>query len=483
MNDDPRSAMLLAALREAVGPAGFVVGDETARYVEGARYGGGKALCVVRPAASEEAAAVVALCAAHGVSMVPQGANTGLVGASTPDTSGTQVVLSLDRLRGHCEVDVVNRTVEVDAGVLLHELNDKLEAHGLWFPIDLAADPSIGGMISANAGGTRLLRHGDVRHNLLAVEAVLFDPPGRLVRFGAPLRKNNTGFDLMQLFVGTSGASGVITRATLEVARKPRQSVTCIVVPASDSAVESLLVDAEEHLGEFLSAFEGLSRSALQSAISHVPSLRNPFAGEPLPEFCLLIEVSSCIPAAAGGVDLEGQLLAFLEERLGGVIANAVMGRGNELWQLRHSLSDGARALGKVIGFDIAVRRSDVMRFRREATALIDSCYPQLKVVDFGHVGDGGLHFNLVWPHDAGIAYAPDVVEQVRTEVYDLVVTGFGGSYSAEHGVGPHNHACYLKYTDDDTLALSGRLARLLDPRGLGGRVRFGRPESSVLPT
>ena len=477
-----RTESLVAELRAIVGPAGLVPAGEAAPYCHGARYGDGRALHVVRPACTDEVSRLIALCAKRRIPLVPQGANTGLVGGSTPDGSGAQIVLSLNRLRHRCEIDAANRTVEADAGVLLHDLNDKLETHGLWFPVDLAADPTLGGMVASNTGGTRLLRHGDVRHNLLAIEAVLFEPPGEVVRFGKPLRKNNTGFDLMQLFVGTSGAAGVITGVTLEVVARPKQTATALLVPSSDDAVAALLMAVEVELGDFLAAFEGMSGAAVRAALGHVPSLRNPFGSEPVPEFVLLLELASCATPAQG-VDLDELLMKFLEARLGGELSNAVLGKGEELWQLRHALSEGARSLGKVIGLDISVRRADVMRFRRDAMALVHTRYPHLLVVDYGHVGDGGLHFNLVWPDAHGEAYATDAVARVRDDLSALVMDGFRGSFSAEHGIGPHNLTYYLRYTPTAALRLAGRLQRLLDPQQLGGAVRLGQPDMPVIHT
>lgn len=465
---------LIEALAAIVGESGLVDPDDYAAYVKGARYGNGVPACVVRPATTDEVAAVVALCARRRVTVVPQGANSGLVGGSTPDESGTQVVLSLTRMRNRCAVDHINRTVEVDAGLLLHELNDRLQPFGLWFPVDLAADPTIGGMVATNTGGTRLLRYGDVRHNLLSVEAVLFEPPGQVVRLGRPLRKNNSGFDLMQLFVGTSGAAGIVTAATLEVAVRPQQTVTALLVPSSDDAVANLLVAAETELGDFLSAFEGMSAAALQAAFQHVHSLRNPFGEEPIPEFTILVELSSSSIPGPGAANLESLLVNFLESQLGIDLGNAVLGRGDELWRLRHSLSEGARGLGHVIGLDVSVRRSDVMRFRREATALVHASYPQLEVVDFGHIGDGGLHFNLVWRKDCSEALSLEVIECARSELYELVVGTFAGSFSAEHGVGPHNHSTYLKHTSPPVQRLAGTIQNVLDPYGVSGGVRFG---------
>lgn len=469
---------ILQELRAIVGDSFVSTGDDTATYATGARYGSGRALCVVRPGSTEEVARVIECCSRAGVRLLAQGANTGLVGASTPDDSGTQVVISLARLRKHCAVDPVNRSVEVDAGMLLHELNDRLRPYGLWLPIDLGADPSIGGMVACNTGGARLLRHGDVRRILLGIEAVLFDPPGEVVRFGGALRKNNAGPDLMQLFVGTSGAAGVVTRATLEVAVRPRQKATALVVPADDDAVSVFLVDTEDRLGDFVTAFEAVSESAVHAALQHVPGLRNPFARGPIPTLAILVELTSSAPTE--DLDLDALLLAHLERCLGaGSITDAVVGHGEELWKLRHAISEASRRVGRIIGFDISVRRGDVMRFRREASAIVASSFPHLRIVDFGHLGDGGLHFNLVWPHDCAPPWSSDVVERVRDAIYELAVRRFGGSFSAEHGVGPHNIDYYRKYTADAILRLAGAVQELLDPRGIGATVRFGPPDSA----
>lgn len=472
---------LIDALEALVGERGIVTGDDMSPYEVGARYGGGRATCVVRPATTEEVSSVVALCATNNVHMVLQGANTGLVGASSPDTTGTQIVLSLSRLKQSCSVDAANRSVAVAAGVLLQELNERLEPHGLWFPIDLGANPSIGGMIATNTGGTRLVRYGDVRHNLLAVEVVLFDPPGRVECFGRALRKDNTGLDLKQLFVGTSGVGGVITKATLEVHRRPRQSATALVVPSSDEGVVELLCRLESELGDFLSAFEGMSGDAMRAAIEHVPDLRNPFAPGPLPEFAVLIELESCSSPRYAGIDLQDALNRFLEDRLDKEVSNAVIGSGPELWHLRHAISEGSRGLGRIIAFDVSVPRSKIMQFCRDARSLVAQRYGELVAVEFGHIADGGVHFNVAWPHDAGEAYDPAKVRGLRDDMYALVVETYGGSYSAEHGVGPHNIAYYRKYTSPAALAIARDVQRRLDPQALCGVVDFG-PHGDLAP-
>lgn len=469
-------------LREIVGDAGIVPAAGMAAYERGARYGSGEAACVVRPATAEEVSRVVALCAREHIRLVPQGANTGLVGASTPDASGAMIVLSLERVKREWRLDAANRSVSAGAGLRLHELNERLRPHDLWFPVDLGADPTLGGMVASNTGGTRLIRYGDVRHNLLALEAVLLEPPGEIVHFGKPLRKDNTGLDLKQLLVGASGATGVVTEVTLEVYPRPRQSATALVVPASDGAVTSLLTELEGELGDFLAAFEGMSRAAMQVAIDHVPGARNPFAPEPLPEFAVLVELESVTPVGRGGLDLQQLLGDFLEERFGREIVTAVLGNGEELWQLRHSISEGARQVGALLALDVSVPRAQVMEFRRVARSWIAQHHPRLEVIDFGHLADGGLHFNLAWPRDAGEP-DPEVTQVIRKEIYQLVVRQFGGSFSAEHGIGPYNQDFYRQYTPRSTLRLSGAIQRLLNPRSLCGTVQFGNESEAVFHT
>lgn len=464
---------LLERLQALLGDKGLLTGEAMAAYETGARYGHGQALAVVRPDSVTQLREVVRAALAHGVAVVPQGANTGLVGAGSPDASGRQLVLSTQRLRSLCEIDVGNRSVRVAAGMRLSELNERLAAHGLWFPIDIGADPSIGGMVAANTGGTRLIRYGDVRHNLLALEVLLFQADAPVLRLGSALRKDNTGPDLKQLFVGTSGAGGLITEVTLEVSPRPQQSATALVVPTSDAAVMELLRALETELGDFLSAFEGLSGRAMQAAIDHVPSLRNPFAPEPLPEFALLIELESSSIGAATGIDLQACLDRFLESQFDRTLSNAVLGGGASLWHLRHAISDGARALGQPIAFDVSVPRSQLMAFRRAALDFVAEGFAGLTVIDFGHIADGGMHFNVVRPHAVPPLEAAQTAA-LRDGVYRLAVETFAGSYSAEHGIGPHNLGYYRRYGEPAAQSLAQGIRALLDPHGLCGVVDFG---------
>jgi FAD/FMN-containing dehydrogenase len=465
----------LAALQRVLGELGLLLdASDCARYVSGARYGNGQTLAVLRPENHEQIVELVRLCAEYQQPLVLQGANTGLVASSTPDASGRYVVLSLERLKKHIVVDAINRSVEVDAGVTLQELNDALEVHGLFFPIDLGANPSIGGMIAANTGGARLIKYGDVRQNLLGLRAVLMEPAGEELDLLSALRKNNTGPDLKQLFVGSSGAFGVITRAVLQVHRIPKQTATALVVPRDQAAVLELLQVLERDCSEFLTAFEGISGAALQAVLKHIPAISNPFAPEPAPDYCVLVELASTADPQVTGIDLEAVLMRCMENLFGEVIENAVVGRGKDLWRIRHAISEALRHEGKMIAFDISMPRSSFVAFRDEGLALMAQHYPWIKVMDFGHWADGGCHFNMVWPHNAAQAYSAELVQEIRTRVYDLVVHTYKGSFSAEHGVGPYNLEFYRRYTSPAMQRLAGNLQHLVDPQRLLGLTWFG---------
>ncbi|HTL98850.1 MAG TPA: FAD-binding oxidoreductase, partial [Holophagaceae bacterium] len=288
---------LVEELRALLGADAVLGPDEDlARYEEGWRYGKGKALAVAKPSTTGEVSKLLAFAHARGLRVQPQGANTGLVGASNPDASGGMLVLSLERLAKRLEIDPVNRTVLVDGGVLLSQLNAALEPHGLFYPIDLGADPSLGGMVATNTGGTRLLKYGDVRHNLLGVEVVLAD--GTVVDALNRLRKNNTGLDPQQLFVGTGGAYGVVTGAVVQVAPLPKQRAVALVGCADGEAALSLLQALERELADVLSAFEVVSAQAYRAVFAH-HELRNPYGTGEVPAYTALVEASSTLPESA----------------------------------------------------------------------------------------------------------------------------------------------------------------------------------------
>jgi len=459
----------LAAL---LGP-GAVLSDpaDLEKYQTGWRYGKGRALLVARPSSTAQVAQVLVFCRERGLRVLPQGANTGLVGASVPDAGGRMVVLSLERLNRRLAIDALDRTVTVDAGVLLSDLNQALAEHGLTFPVDLPADPQIGGMVAANTGGARLLRYGDVRHNLLGLELVLAD--GSVVDELSALRKNNTGLDLKQLFTGTSGVFGVITGAVLQVAPLPRQRAAALVGLRDGAAALGLLRAMEQGLAELLAAFEVMSREAL-APVFGPGGARNPFGAGGLAPYTVLVELASTLPEAT--LDLSGLLESALaahleqhEEELGDIL----MGRPDEFWALRHHISESLREQGRVLAFDIAVPRSRLPAFTEAVKAWLAAEQPCFRVCDFGHWGDGGTHLNLVWREAEAPLPAEQLVPLVQRRIYDLAVREFAGSYSAEHGVGPHNQAFFDAYTGPARKAAGAALKAHFDPQGLLGTVRL----------
>ncbi len=471
MRDAARLATDLRAMFGA--DAVLTEAGDLVRYESGWRYGKGKALLVVRPGTTADISKLMVYCQAEGIRVMPQGANTGLVGASNPDASGEMLVLSLERLNKRLEIDPLNRTAVVDGGVLLSSLNAALVPHGLMFPIDLGADPTIGGMIATNTGGTRLLKYGDVRHNLQGVEVVLAD--GTVVEALNHLRKNNTGLDLKQLYVGTSGIFGVITGAVLQVVPFPRQHATALVGCTSGEAVLALLQALERELADVFTAYEVISANALNPVFAQHSDIRNPYgAGQP-PAYTVLVELSSTLPGTALDLAevLEERLGAFLEGDAGEGITDVFMGKPEDFWGIRHHISESLRNEGKVLAFDISVPRSRMAAFTEAAVALLAKDYPFVRVCDFGHWGDGGTHLNLVWEESTAPLPTAELVSLLQARIYDLAVKVFDGSYSAEHGVGPHNQRFYDAYTPEAIRRLNGALKAHLDPQRILGTTRL----------
>jgi FAD/FMN-containing dehydrogenase len=444
---------------------------DLAKYETGWRYGAGKAAAVARPSTVEEVSSFLRHCFEQGIRVIPQGANTGLVGASTPDGSGTMVVLSLERLNRRLEISPADRTVLVDGGVLLSRLNEALAEHGLLFPVDLGADPMVGAMVATNTGGTRLLRYGDVRRNLLGAEVVLAD--GTILDGLTALRKNNTGLDAKQLFTGTTGLFGVVTAAVLQVVPIPRQRVTALVGLSDAESVLALLTTLEGQVSELLSAFEVISVGALEPVFRHQTRLRNPFGSGTLPPFAALVELSTTLPAERLDLTdlLESTLGAHLESDAGAGITDVYMAPPEDLWEIRHHVSESLRGEGKVLGLDIAVPRSALPAFRESVRTWLAEDYPSVRLCDFGHWGDGGVHLNLVWNESE--ASSAVLIPCLQQKVYDLAVVRFRGSYSAEHGVGPHNQRFFDTYTEEPVKALGALLKDHLDPKAILGTTRL----------
>ncbi|HEX7115521.1 MAG TPA: FAD-binding oxidoreductase [Steroidobacter sp.] len=443
-------------------------------HLEDARGGFGRAAAFVAPRSTEEISLILRVAAQCGVRLIPQGANTGLVAAGVPDDPGADVVLSLRAMNGPPSIDPKNRTACVEAGVLLSKLNAAAAPAGLCFPIDLAADPSVGGLIATNAAGAKFLRYGDVRRNLLGLEVVLADGRGTVLDLMKPLWKNNTGLDLKQLFVGTSGSLGVITKAVLALHPLPTVSVAALLVPADDEALLETLVALECSAGGALSAFEGMSRAAMQAAIDLVPSVRNPFRDD-IPELAVLVELSGGPGESEERLtELLAQTLSTLDSDGRARIRDVSLGNSAQLWTLRHAIPEALRKRGKVIGCDISVARGRLPAMRARLTEVIRAEWPHLEICDFGHVGDGGLHFNLVWPESAPQP-SSGASDAIRTRVFEVVVQEFDGSFSAEHGIGPRNVMHYHRFTHPTALQLSACIQRVLAPAPIG-RVNFAGP-------
>ncbi|NRP69265.1 putative FAD-linked oxidoreductase [Ensifer psoraleae] len=465
------------ALTKILGDKGLVTRQEDMQAYEiGARYDQGRAAAVLRPATTAEVSAAVSYCVRNGLAVIPQSGNTGLVSGSTPDGTGSEVVLSLDRLNRQFELDSDNRSVRVDAGFRLSDLNRRLEEYDLFFPIDLGADPRLGGMIATNTGGSRFLKYGDVRHNTLGLKVVLADEDGTVLDLDCDLRKNNTGVDWKQIFVGTSGAFGIVTECVLNLERVPKQTATAFLVPASGGHVLPLLNAMEERLGAYLSAFEGMSKNAIAAALAHVPSLKNPFQGGNVPDYVILAEISRTWEPREGEQSLDAVLesvLAEIWEVEEAPLADAFVGPPHEIWALRHALSEGVKHLGKLIAFDLSFRRGDIMAFCDHMKAEMPDKFPGVTVCDFGHIGDGGVHFNLVVAKDSPLLTEASLEQRLRDWVFAVAVEQYGGSFSAEHAIGRRNQAYYDFYTPEKLKEMAGGLKALTSPGKLGS-VRFG---------
>jgi FAD/FMN-containing dehydrogenase len=432
----------------------------------------GQAAFAVRPKTVDDVRSVVRWAVRHRVRLVAQGANSGLVDAGLPDASGEMGVLSLELCRERLDIDPLDRTVTASAGWDLDGVNDRLAAHGLRVPVDVGSNPLIGGMISTNTGGTNVVRYGDVRRLTRGVQVVVADEDATVLDLLAAVRKNNAGLDLKQLFIGAAGTLGIVTAATMDVAVLPRQRAVAWVGVSGDRGAFALLQVLERRAGELLTSFEMMSGRMLQLRARHKPDLRQPFPLDAIPPLALLIELSSTIDPASG-LDV-AQLLAEIigAHAADGTVIDAVFGPPEQMWAMRHGIDETA-AEGYQFWVDVCFARSAIADFRARFDELLDARYPGWEFIDLGHYGDGGLHAAGMYPFRLGREPPPEEVEALRGEVYELV-SELGGSFSAEHGIGPSNAAYYHAYTPTDVQRLSGRLKAVFDPHGILGVTRFG---------
>ncbi|HAX22090.1 MAG TPA: hydroxyacid dehydrogenase [Hydrogenophaga sp.] len=426
----------------------------------------GHALAVVRPGTTAEVAAVVKACAAAGASIVPQGGNTGLVVGSVPDDSGTQVVLSLTRMNRVRAIDGANLTMTVDAGCVLQALQEAAEQAGFLFPLSLAAEGSctIGGNLATNAGGTQVVRYGNARDLCLGLEVVTAQ--GAVWHGLTGLRKDNTGYDLRDLFVGSEGTLGVITAATMKLYPLPAAQLTAwAAVPSLESAV-ALLGLAHQHLGAGLTGFEVMGQFALSLVAKHFPQQRVPL-WEDTP-YCVLLENSDSESEEHARAQFERLLETAFEN---GVVSDAVVAeslqQAHALWHIRESIPLAQAEEGLNIKHDISIPVSSIPAFCAETDALLAREIPGVRLVNFGHLGDGNLHYNVQAPADGDPkAFLHDQEAHVNTLVFDAVAR-FDGSISAEHGVGSLKADKLPHYKDPVALALMRSIKQALDPQNL----------------
>jgi FAD/FMN-containing dehydrogenase len=458
---------LLSRFVEIVGEAhAYTAEADIAAFVQEPRklYHGRTPL-VLRPGSVDEVSRILRLASETRTPIVPQGGNTGLVGGQVPHGDGSEIVLSLSRLTRIRELDTLSNTVTAEAGVVLEKLHEAADAAGLLFPLSLGAQGScqIGGNLSSNAGGTAVLAYGNARELCLGVEVVL--PTGEVFGDLRKLKKDNTGYDLKNLFIGAEGTLGVVTAAVLKLFPKPRgRDVAWVGVASPDKAL-ALLNLCLDRVGAGLTAFELMAGTALDFALAYVEGSTRPLAGDW--PWHVLIEVSSGVSAEESRRLLEETLGEALEAELAGdaVVAESI-GQAKALWKLREEMSDAQGQQGGSIKHDISVPIASIPLFLRRAAPVVEAVCPGARLATFGHMGDGNLHYNVSQPpgmdRDAFLALYPAMQEAVHALVREM-----DGSISAEHGIGQMKRAELIATAPPVAIELMRRVKAAFDPAGI----------------
>lgn len=466
----------LDQLRAVVGDAHVLVGPGLDAYERDwrKRYHG-RARAVVRPADAHEVAGVMKICSRLGVSVVPQGGHTGLVGGGTPDESGTQVVLSLQRMNRVRELDADNLTITVEAGCVLQAVQAAAASSGLLFPLSLAAEGSctIGGNLATNAGGTQVLRYGNARDLCLGLEVVT--PQGEWLQALSGLRKDNTGYDLRDLYIGSEGTLGIITAATLKLVPQPAAVLTALASCGRPEQALALLGLARSRLGATLTGFELMNALSRELVARHLPQVPQPLwsgatsgAWGPCPAWSVLLEQSDDEGSQRGSQRLESLLAQALDA---GIIDDAVvsknLGESQSLWHLRESIPLAQAQEGLNIKHDISLPVSRIPAFIASTDGALQALHPGCRLVNFGHLGDGNLHYNVQAPEGIDpAAFLEQEEADINRLVYDAV-QAHGGSISAEHGIGRLKRDELRRRKDPVALTLMKRLKSALDPQGI----------------
>jgi D-lactate dehydrogenase (cytochrome) len=450
--------------RAAVGADHVLTSEaDTAAYLtDWRRRFTGKALAVVKPGSTEQVAAIMQLCHAAQVPVVPQGGNTGLVLGGVPDAEGTAIVLSLTRLNRIRATDLINNTMTVEAGCILQQVQQAADHADRLFPLSLAAEGSctIGGNLATNAGGTAVLRYGNTRELCLGLEVVT--PQGEVWSSLRGLRKDNTGYDLRDLFIGAEGTLGVITAAVLKLYPQPKAKLTALAAMQTPDNALTLLALAQQRCGPALTGFELMSDFCLRLVSKHFPQMQAPFP-QHYPQYVLL-ELSDNESEEHAMSLLEAVITDALEQ---GVIEDAVVAasiaQSKALWSLREHIPLAQAAEGKNIKHDVSVPISDIGNFIRATDVLLQKEFPGVRMVTFGHLGDGNLHYNVSPPENASDQEFIDRQEQVNQVVHQSVHR-FGGSISAEHGLGALKRDEIKQYKSEVEMNLMRNIKHALDP-------------------
>ena len=422
----------------------------------------GHAIAIVRPANSEEVAAVVKLCAETSTPIVPQGGNTGMVGGGVPDNSGAAIVLSLKRMNKIREIDLANNAMTVEAGCILQTVQLAALEQNRYFPLSLAAEGSctIGGNLSTNAGGTAVLRYGNARDLVLGIEAVT--PDGRIWNGLKALRKDNTGYDLKHLLMGAEGTLGIITAAVLKLFPQPRQTCTAMVAVADPAAAVQLLGIIQAAMGDRLTGFEMMSRVCLEHVVTYFPATVEPFAEKH--RWQVLVELTDTQPGSA----LLDAFATALEPALeNGIALDAVIAssqsQARAMWTIRENIPHAEKSRGKSVKHDISLPISHIAEFIARGDAALKDALPMGEVICFGHLGDGNLHYNLSFP---GAAQTPDEAGEANRIVYALL-DELHGSISAEHGLGQLKRDEITRHKSVVELDMMRMIKKALDPKGI----------------